>query len=107
MAEFRDVMKQFKRMCRRDTRDTQDCPMYCGPSCNIGHCRWIAFERPDEFERVVMDWAAKHPEPEYPTWQAWLAEVSGQMVDADLLKSPIPADIAQKLGIEPKEGWHD
>ena len=114
MAEFRDVMKEFKRMCQRDTRDTQDCPMFCGPSCNIGHCRWIAFERPDEFERVVMDWAKRHPEPVYPTWKEYFAKLYGGGLFGEplvaigkLCEESIPADIARRLGVEPKEGWHD
>lgn len=24
-----------------------------------------------EIERVVMRWAAEHPEPQYPTWEEW------------------------------------
>ena len=126
MAEFQEVVKQFKRMCKSVTpmKCTRgECPMGCE---NIGQCRKVAFGRPASFEEQVMAWAAEHPEPVYPTWLEWL-EKMGIMADIhDRLNSykqvmevceeplysiptakvfcPIPADIAQKLGIEPKEG---
>ena len=46
-----------------------------------------------------MEWAEAHPEPEYPTWVEWFNSMGG--VDCG---EPIPADIAEKLGIKPKEG---
>ena len=57
-----------------------------------------------------MSWAAEHPEPVYPQYLDWFLEQFGlernvrfgDLIDA--LKQPIPADIAQKLGLEPKEG---
>ena len=98
MAEFCEVMKQFKRSCPDgQCSSATDCAMY--PACNIGQCRKIAFERPAEFERRVMEWAEAHPEPEYPTWVEWFNSMGG--VDCG---EPIPADIAEKLGIKPKEG---
>jgi hypothetical protein len=68
---------------------------------------------PAESEKAIMDWAAEHPEPVYPTWVEYLVgigvipheirlETADTLMDTHLLK-PIPADIAQKLGIEPKE----
>jgi hypothetical protein len=87
----------------------------------------------DEFETVdfahieqtVAAWAAEHPEPVYPTWEEWL--VANGIMEPDNVRlngnyrfyyngkpvynipspkmfDPIPADLAQKLGIEPKEG---
>lgn len=70
-----------------------------------------------KMEELVMSWAAEHPEPVYPTWYEWLEDVGivykvkseySQIYDIVLstpkLFEPIPADTAQKLGIEPKEG---
>ena len=75
-------------------------------------------------EKNVMQWAAEHPEPVYPTWLEWLKsmgvipylmglvivrDVDGTFDDGHVnitenaLKE-IPADIAQKLGLQPKEG---
>ena len=102
MAEFQELMKQFQRMCKReDCRTTAGCPMY--PSCNISQCRRIAFERPVEFEQRVMQWAAEHPEPQYPTWYEYLTDM--YPAAWNIIKDKhIPADIAEKLGIEPEEG---
>lgn len=101
MAEYNEVIKQFKRMCAHgNCRTATGCPMN---GCNRSQCRKFGFERPREFEQRVMKWAAEHPEPVYPTWGTWLAE----KYDFDLreiMYAPIPADIADKLGIEPKEG---
>jgi hypothetical protein len=79
---------------------------------NISQCRKIAFESPYSVERTVMSWAAEHPAPVYPTWGEWLMSIGvingvhphGAIDALGNLKQPIPADIAQKLGIEPKEG---
>jgi hypothetical protein len=67
-----------------------------------------------------MSWAAEHPEPVYPTWCEWLVDkgvvnvarmpvdYSGGIVTeikpSGKMYEHIPADIAEKLGIEPKEG---
>jgi hypothetical protein len=64
----------------------------------------------DEFETVdfahieqtVTEWAAEHPVV-YPTWGEWLQRIYNSMNYAGIFITPIPADIAQKLGIEPKE----
>jgi site-specific recombinase XerC len=61
---------------------------------------------------MIMKWAANHPEPVYPTWEEWLITQGvikenpsgGVGYPMPKLFEHIPADIAQKLGIEPKEG---
>lgn len=126
MAEYNEVIKQFKRMCWYYSRDKvqKSCPMCASyPNCNIGQCRKIAFEKPAHLAATVMRWAAEHPEPKYPTWVEWLMKCGVLMptMDTDIVFSedgkhlvtgvrftlkayePIPADIAEKLGIEPKE----
>ena len=110
MAEFQEVMRQFDRMCWYYQRK-RECPMGCPMNgVNISQCRKITFEEPDVTEKTVMSWAAEHPEPVYPTWWSWLInegviEKGSTYAGAfDQLKTKsIPADIAQKLGIEPKE----
>ena len=69
-----------------------------------------AVKQPDFFEKCVMEWAAEHPVV-YPTWWSWLInegviENGSTYTEAfyQLKTKSIPADIAQKLGIEPKEG---
>lgn len=120
MAEYTEVIKQFKRMCRYYNGHKFDCPLYCkGHGCNISHCRMLAFDD-KKFANVVMAWAAEHKEQVYPTWLHWLKQqgVIGEkvtqeriggiaatiMVFNQMAYEPIPADIARKLGIEPKEG---
>lgn len=103
MAEYKDVIKQFKRMCKSvsNAQCTRgECLMGCE---NIGQCRKVAFERPAEFEERVMAWAAEHPEPVYPTWAEYLMHVYQDVSYARILGETIPADIAQKLWIEPKK----
>lgn len=122
MAEFSEIIKQFKRMCWYYSRDKgqKSCPICTSyPNCNIGQCRKIAFEKPAHFAATVMRWAAENPEPVYPAWGEWLEK---QGVVKTILSprykengasyyelmyeitNPIPADIAQKLGLQPKEG---
>lgn len=120
MAEYAEVIKQFKRMCKSTTGfecSRGECPVmgYAFGCENIGQCRKIAFERPDAFEGRVMAWAAEHPEPVYPTWWKYMCMIGvipntlgdktlGEVTIENLMGTPIPADIAEKLGIEPKEG---
>lgn len=114
MADYSDVIKHFKRMCRYyNNRATQnDCPLYCkGHGCNISHCRMLAFDD-KKFQNVVMTWAETHKEPVYPLWMEYIMDVQPDCVKAynsgnDTLwkwmwTTPIPADMAQKLGVEPK-----
>lgn len=118
MAEFQEVTKLWRRMCiSMDGNDTYKCER-----CPLGDEHICSFEisdiQDDEIHRVeekVMSWAAEHPEPVYPTWAEWLHD-NGIILDARQHNEnehwllgieamrPIPADIAQKLGIEPKEG---
>lgn len=116
--EFVEVMRQWRRMCDAYTTDDavsccKGCPMSgrgCGSIYENGNAE------PDIIEREVMKWAAEHPEPVYPSWAEWLVDsgVFPQKMSTvtsiafntirDSLSVEIPADIAQKLGIKPKEG---
>lgn len=126
MAEFKDVIKQQKRMC--------DAMVNCGQCPLIDEdcaCRFSCMTEGDfdsveteMIERIVMDWAEKHPEPRYPNWnEVWRqlfpnasnAPCPLYCVPAHMVKEycsaprkcaicrsqPIPADIAEKLGIKP------
>ena len=114
MAEFQEVMRQWKRMC--DTYTTDDAANCCKGCRMAGRGCGAIYETdnadPDVIERETMTWAAEHPEPKYPTWYEWLVSVGVLGINKDRdcimlkpeLRHPIPADIAEKLGIEPKEG---
>ena len=111
MAEFVDVLRQFDRMCWYYQRK-RECPMGCPMNgVNISQCRKLAFEEPKDTEKTVMAWAAEHKEPVYPSFLEWLHKVlpnlNGQNdheAILELIKTPILDELAQKLGIEPKEG---
>lgn len=116
MAEFQEVIRQFDRLCKAHAM-CNDCSLYepngadrCGISALINDSERI--------EREIMKWAAEHPEPVYPTWGDWFVS-KGMLPDKwdnltsaymnigcvpKLLHSPIPTNIAKKLGLESKEG---
>lgn len=119
MAEFVEVMKQARRMCK-SIDDCADCPL-------TDLCYFDKYMKEYDGsliqqEAVIMKWAAENPELRFPTWHEWANE---QFPDADrsirtcafiskerancmaqdtcndCRNQPIPADIAQKLGIQP------
>ena len=117
MAEFQEVMKQWRRMCNKHQCADKKCGAVaydlicpitishngypCG-SCFVD----CSPESMAQVEQIVMEWAAEHPEPVYPTWYTWLIMMGAVGSVEDLfsdLQRPIPADIAERLGIEPKK----
>ena len=122
MAEFAEVMRQAHRMC--DVCKCDDCPMADHVDmCGLIHSKYRKEGILLEFERIVMQWAKEHPEPQYPTWEEWhtknFPDVVGNLTPCTFApiselrcaetncracrSRPIPADIAKKLGIRPKE----
>ena len=124
MAEFIETMEQAKRMCKTfSDGHCSECPI---GNANVLECGIAVTSGMDceEVERRVMQWAKEHPETVYPTWSEWQNSV---FQDAAIYITPctfgsrdrlncfeqtcstckeqqIPADIAEKLGINPKEG---
>ena len=114
MAEFQEVIKQYKRMCK----STQCCKCDIYHSCgeNLSRCPLFIYDNPQKVEEIIMRWAAEHPESVYPTWYAWLKDMGVTFHDAESswigfterIHHPIPVDIADKLGLDPldpKEGY--
>ena len=118
MAEFREVMRNWSRMCE-NFKGCGECPLAKSDVEGTYMCEngITAFDY-EAAEPLILRWAADHPEPVYPMWWEWLADK--EVVDVALtpdcfggiitkinpsgkMYEPIPADIAQKLGIEPKE----
>lgn len=125
MAEFQTVMQEAARMCKahdecgncalREMADRADiyCPIQTMRKLDAA-----------KVEAAVMDWAAENPEARYPTWKEWQNENfpdashdispcsfgAGAEFDCDEYECdecrgrPIPADIAEKLGIKPIGG---
>lgn len=123
MSEFTEVMRQARRMCETF------CDGNCS-KCPIGNakaleCGITPTSEMDckEVERRVMQWAAEHPEPVYPSWEDAWKQIFPNGIDVpcpseydakygidcfkfsckSCKKRPIPAEIAVKLGIRPKE----
>ena len=115
MAEFQEVLRQWRRMCTKNNCD--QCPGK-GKYQYDSICQHVKSKiqlEPDAVENIIMSWAAEHPEPVYPTWGEWLenmgivskakseySEIFDTICVGTRMFDPIPADIAQKLGIEQK-----
>lgn len=128
MAQFVEVMKQARRICLEHPGDCDGCPLHDdeGLACRFYLNETYFYD--DDTERIVLKWAEYHPDPVYPSWkEAWqklfpeadvkrafCPEVFGDKYKCDwcydnddncdeCLERPIPAEIAEKLGIKPKE----
>ena len=114
MADFVQTMKDWRRMCQHMDKIGGD---RCCDICPLGGCNAVYEEDGNtdyaEIEEKVTAWAAEHPEPVYPTWAEFLHEAFCERYTmpyrgetawyAFLRQTTIPADIAEKLGIEMKE----
>lgn len=110
MAEYVEVMKQKKRMCNSTLCCKCDIFHLSGES--VVNCPQFISNDPSKAEKIIMAWAAEHPEPVYPTWGEYLASIGvlkpAQAKNAyevwftQLCTTNIPAEFAEKLGIEPK-----
>lgn len=124
MAEFIQVMKDWARMCASMQGGIAKCD-------NCPLLKLLCQYKPNEnvdlagAEKIIEKWAEDNPEPVYPTWIKWLKEV-GAFSSVDVpdhisssceipddwfrvilsLFSNIPADIAERLGLKPKEVRH-
>ena len=119
MAEFTEVMRQAERMCKAQK--------VCS-GCNLevrGGCAFNVAKGADyaAVEKNVMNWAQAHPEPTYPSWYDWQKEnfpdntryicpmafgvtcpapsAPGVTICKKCRNKPIPAEIAERLGIKP------
>lgn len=124
MAEFKDVMKQKKRMCENYNL-CKNCTIFDiieeerSSNKKIVFCDdWIE-DNIEKAEHIIMKWAEEHPE-RYPTWYEWQEEnfpdrgraITHCQFDIDIIKtcknkscdkcihSEIPEHIAKKLGLE-------
>ena len=107
MAEFKDIAQGFNRMCSfYDTPPCEGCPMGFH-TIDRSDCMSRLFCNPEKYEERIIKWSEKHPEPKYPTWAEYLVLIGVYPPDTTIfqtpLKTPIPAGIAEKLGLKPKE----
>ena len=115
------VMKDWRRMCKAYTTDDESCCDGCPVVDFREHGCGAIFEMEDStdwqrYADAIRAWAAEHPEPVYETWADYISRlVIHDICDGTIsgtettvltyaMKTHIPADIAKKLGIEPKEG---
>lgn len=124
MAEFVEVMGIKKRMCKY----YEDRSGGCG-GCPLDNTNFCALSDESlserdfkEAETIMLNWNKKHPVI-FPTWIEWLKSIgvipylagcvvkrddddnflSGHVNVNEIAIKPIPKDIAEKLGIQPKE----
>lgn len=126
MADFQEVMRQAARMCRAH-EECEECPVNMIADMVPSGCLFGSGIDAEYIEEKIMGWAADNPEPRYPTWEEWhKANFPGVrhdicpnffMLEKPLgtctvsckkcTNTPIPADIAEKLGIKPIGGKID
>ena len=125
MAEFMEVMRTARRMCISMGNCEENCPLHD----TFSECSWLHNSPEDinendlvKCEAAIMKWGEEHPETRYPTWREWQQEhfpdAAGWMRPCNFISFQdagcmnhtscqrcaewhIPADIAQKLGIQP------
>ena len=110
MADFVQTMKDWRRMCKVQEAIEKTDPCRVCPLANDGNDCCGIYEDNDgndtrdyaHIEGVVARWAKDHPEPVYPTWYEYLTGMYPATWNMIKDKS-IPADIAQRLGLQPKE----
>lgn len=119
MSEFKEVMKQWKRLCDCMAKENpfvticDHCPLAKVVDGGCGAIYEVDYDY-DKMAEVIMKWAEENPEPVYPAWGDWLEKMGlihwedgdddwhSVMVPTFKMCTQIPADIAEKLGIEPK-----
>ena len=117
--DFVQTMKDWRRMCKAYTTDDESCCEGCPVVDFHEHGCGAIFEMEDStdwqrYADAIMAWAAEHTGPVYPSWHDYLHSIGvlynkhtagGDVTEIHWgnMMTPIPADIAQKLGIEPKE----
>lgn len=111
MAEFIDVIHTIQRICKKNDGHCSVCMLdefACPNNVRFDKTEEAAFR---ELEDAVVKWAEENPEQVYPTWGEYLEKVIPHGSNETTLsfaiyamQQSIPADIAQKLEIEPKEG---
>ena len=129
MAEFEfvEVMRQARRLCEME--ECRKCPLY---NFSAGDCMMTLSYSCEtdvdygEAEKIILQWAKENPEPVYPSWEeAWkqlfpdgestpCLRCYGKKYHtvrclqvpsscSECKNRPMPAEIAKKLGIKPKE----
>ena len=62
MAEFKEVMRQYDRMCRAMESACVGCVLHLE---KMDGCRGFMMYEPARAEELIMEWAKNHPEKTY------------------------------------------
>lgn len=108
MAEFVEIMNIKRRMDNYYGDCSCGCPLYVSNFCSWSE-ESLTAEDYKEAERIMLEWAEEHPIV-YPTWgeyfgMVYAARLFGNPIKSldEIFKINIPQDIAEKLGLKPKE----
>lgn len=109
MAEFKEVMKQYKRMCK-SYPDCVDCPFKVELGWDCEPDALMEEEDMDIWETTVMEWARKHPEPKPVTVRDLLSYIAVHIdpdtcfsIDA-LLDKEIPKKLVEQFNLRVIKG---
>ena len=119
MSDFVKVVRDWRRMCKSysNTGGCGTCPLQENDTC--ANIETATDDDITNAEHIIEEWCEKNPELVYLTWAEWLiqmgilererfkATIGGfdcRLVHATMPAAykSIPADVAKKLGIEPK-----
>ena len=76
---FSEVFSEAQMMCKYVRKEVggsrSNCQAMCCAKklCRLYLCH-TGLESLEEEAEAVMEWAEKHPEPEFPSWWEWLVE---------------------------------
>ena len=119
MADFVQVMRDWRRMCKAMTKPDDvccaDCALQAEGCCSVYEDEFDDMDL-DHNEETVCVWAERNPEPKYPTWgehfRRLISLASGKefITDDDIMSfidnTQISDNIAEMLGIKPKGDTH-
>lgn len=109
MAEFKEVIQEFDRMCQYYGTDCEKCPINQFQINAMTHykCEDFLYKCPDIAEDQIMKWSRTHPIAVYPLVRDVLNTMAIYMgrpvnnFDDYFLNSQINEKCAQRFGIEP------
>ena len=105
MAEFKEVMQQYKRMCRAS--NCGDCPLTVKLGWDCRPNTQVTEEDLNIWETTVMEWARRNHEPKRPTIGDMIYFIANEMNISilkpegrdffDFLNSELPEKVSNKL----------
>lgn len=118
MNSFKDFVEMIVSICKHPDTDCMHCPLADDFGCTHGYILADILKKKEE----IAKWLKEHREPVYPSWEEWQSEefpdastnilpcwylpkdptMCNTVGGCERCRShPIPAEIAEKLGIKP------